>query len=96
MRKFRFLFSALAISVSVLVVEPFSNEDDAFAQSVEEATRLNQKAVQLIEQGRYADAEPQSSRLGLSIGSCATRIDPSGGRGMALMIGPHRVVHWQC
>jgi hypothetical protein len=51
MSKFRFLFSALAISISVLVVEPFSNLDSAFAQSLEEAAQLTQKALQLLKQG---------------------------------------------
>ena len=62
MSKFRFLFSALAISIGVLVVEPFSNLNGVFAQSVEEADRLNRRAIQLYIQGRYADAEPLYKR----------------------------------
>jgi len=54
----RFLFSVLAISISALVVEPFSNLDGACAQSLEEALRLNEKAFRLVDQGRYAEAEP--------------------------------------
>jgi tetratricopeptide (TPR) repeat protein len=46
----------------VLAVEPFSSLKGAFAQSVEEAAQLNQKALQLYEQGRYADAEPLYKR----------------------------------
>jgi hypothetical protein len=54
----RFLFSVLAISIGVLIVEPFSHLAVAFAQSVEEAARLNQQAIKLYQQGNYADAEP--------------------------------------
>ena len=54
----RFLVSVLAVSIGVLAVEPFANLDIAFAQSVEEAARLNEQAAQLYQQGRYADAEP--------------------------------------
>ena len=36
--------------------------DVAFAQSVDEATQLNQQAIQLYQQGRYADAEPLFKR----------------------------------
>jgi hypothetical protein len=62
--KFRLLVSLLAISIGVLVVEPFSNLDGAFAQSLEEtarlqqAARLHQQAIELYRQGRYAEAEP--------------------------------------
>jgi tetratricopeptide (TPR) repeat protein len=62
MSKFRFLFSLLAISISVLVVEPSSNLDGAFAQSVQEAGRLNEKANQIDKQGRYSEAEPLYKR----------------------------------
>ena len=55
MSKCRFLVSVLAISLGVLVVEPFSSLDTAFAQSVEEAAQLNEQAIQLYQQGRYAD-----------------------------------------
>ena len=62
MSRCRFLFSALAICIGVMAVEPFSSLDIAFAQSVEEAARLNQQAIQLCQQGRYADAEPLFKR----------------------------------
>ena len=58
----RFLVSVLAISIGVLLVEPFSSLDIAFAQSVDEGARLNQQAVQLHQQGRYAEAEPLFKR----------------------------------
>ena len=54
------LVSVLAIFTSVLVVAPLSSL--AFAQSVEEAAQLNQQAIQLYQQGRYADAEPMFKR----------------------------------
>ena len=62
MSKFRFLFSSLAISISMLIVEPISNQDIAFAQSVAEAERLEEQAFQLFEQGRYPEAEPLLKR----------------------------------
>ena len=58
----RFLVSVWAIFISALVVEPFSHLAVAFAQSVEEAARLNEQAAQLYEQGRYEDAEPLLKR----------------------------------
>ena len=60
--KFRILFSTLAISVALLVVEPSSHLDAASAQNLEQALRLNQKAIQLYNQGRYAEAEPLYKR----------------------------------
>jgi hypothetical protein len=36
--------------------------DCAFAQSLEEASRLNNKAFQLQDHGRHADAEPLYKR----------------------------------
>jgi Tetratricopeptide repeat len=62
MKKYRFLFSALAISIGVLVIESFSNFNGAFAQTVEDAAQLDQQARQLRKQGRYAEAEPLFKR----------------------------------
>src|SRR3974390_617504 len=60
MSRCRCLVSVLAIFISVLAVTPLSSL--AFAQSVEEAAQLNQQAIQLYQQGRYADAEPLYKR----------------------------------
>src|SRR5262245_138444 len=62
MSRCRSLSSALAIFISMLIAEPFLNSDRAFGQSLEEAARLNQEAIQLFDQGRYADAEPLYKR----------------------------------
>ena len=62
MSRCRSLSSALAIFISMLIAEPFLNSDSAFGQSLEEAARLNQEAIQLYNQGRYADAEPLLKR----------------------------------
>ena len=57
MAKYRVLFSALAISLGLIVAEPLSNSAGALAQGTEEAARLNQQAIELQKQGRYGDAE---------------------------------------
>ena len=44
MSKCHFFRSALAISIGVLVVGPFSHSTASFAQSVDEAAQLNQQA----------------------------------------------------
>jgi tetratricopeptide (TPR) repeat protein len=53
----RFLFSVLAITIGVLVVEPFSHSAIVFAQSFEEAARLDQQALKLDREGHHAEAE---------------------------------------
>ena len=62
MIKFRLFVSVLAVSIGVLIAEPLSHLAPGFAQSIEEAARLNEQAIQLYQQGRYADAEPLLKR----------------------------------
>ena len=67
MSDFRFILSAVSASLSVWVVGPVSGLDTAFAQRLEEAAALEkaaqieQQAIQLYMQGRYAEAEQLTS-----------------------------------